>query len=169
MCQLITNECNFIAIGAWNPSIIEPSWLRKQFPTLIPKQFEILFSFQTKHQLRLEFEKITLIIDNEKLIFVPKIMDKSTLGYITELSVKIHKKLEHTPIKAVGCNFVYKIDNNERFKIDEFINADKLKDFYEDSNLKDMTSKIYRHTFPFADYQLNIIYNCDADKKSSSI
>lgn len=161
MCQLIPNECHFIAVGKWNPSIIEPSWLQKQFPTLVPKEFKIQYRAGVSISLQFKFKGIALVVANNSLTFIPEKMDDDTLCYIAALSTSIYKKLEHTPVSAVGCNFAFKLNADEELNIDKIVNPEKIDQLYKDFIPEEMTSKRVRHTLAFENHLLNIDYFFD--------
>lgn len=167
MSELITGDCNLIVLGAWNPSIIQPIWLRQQFPELIGKEFLVKYIGGTKSALQFDFGKIIFTSDNEKLIFTPKNIDDDTLRYISELSISIFKKLEHTPINAAGCNFVYKLDKNESFVFEKGTNREALKKYYESVELREPLTSLIKHSFSLTDCQLNINYLFATDTRIS--
>ena len=165
MCQIITEQCTFVINGAWNTAIIQPDWLRSQFPTLIPSELEILFIPGNVRLLRYDLGNITLEPNNNRLIFIPKKIDDETLDYIAKLSTEIQRKLPHTPISAAGANYFFELDENEYFCIPGLENIEELKDHYKDFVQAELTSKVLRHTFSFSDHQLNIDFRINHDTK----
>lgn len=165
MSQIIAEQCTFVINGAWNTAIIQPDWLRSQFPTLIPSELDILFIPGDVRLLRYDLGNITLEPDNNRLIFIPKKIDDETLDYIAKLSTEIQRKLPHTPISAAGANYVFELDENERFCIPVLENSEELKSHYKDVVLAELTSKVIRHTFSFSDHQLNIEFRINHDTK----
>ncbi|MGR3180027.1 MAG: hypothetical protein ACUZ8E_18455 [Candidatus Anammoxibacter sp.] len=164
--KIIPEKCTFIVNGAWNTAIIQPKWLRSQFPTLIPDKFDILFLQDISKALRFDIKNIYFEPRDNCLIFIPKKVDDTTLDFISELSKGIQKKLPFTPVLAAGCNFTFELDNNEQFTIKNLNNMEDSELTYEPLKLDKLVAKETRHTFSFSDYRLNIIYNINADKKS---
>ena len=41
MAKLEPKKSNYLAVGAWNPAIIQPGWLRKEFPDVVPEMIGI--------------------------------------------------------------------------------------------------------------------------------
>lgn len=166
MSQLIPNKSSFVAIGAWNTAIIQPNWLRREFPTLVPKEFDILFLPGISRLLRFDIKNIFLEPSESSLVFIPKKIDDDTLDFISKLSIGIKKKLPFTPVISAGINFCFKLDENENFNIKDIDNIDESKQIYEQVDLKEIVGKETRHTFSFSNYQLNIIYKINGNSKS---
>jgi hypothetical protein len=161
MSKDIPNQSNFIAIGAWNPAIIQPHWLRKFFSDKIPETCQIeITSVGVASAIRMSYPKVTIDPNNGRLVFIPKDLSDDTLKYICDLSMGIHGKLEHTPIIAAGSNFVYRLETGEYFSIDEVEKESEILDLYKD--LKEqgqLVEKSIRHSFSGNDYTINITYD----------
>ncbi len=167
MSSIIPEKSNFVIIGAWNPAIIQPGWLKKRFPNLIKDdQFGIELVTGPVSSLRYDVNNVFISPNSDRLIFMPKEIKEEILTFISELSVSIFEKLPHTPVFAAGCNFVYKLDDEECFYINEFELTEKLSEFYEGIELKEFTSRQIRHSFSFSDYNLNISYNFSGDLRT---
>ncbi len=163
----LPEESNFIAIGAWNPAIIQPHWLKRHFPDKIPDTAKIeITSVGAGFSFKMDYEKVTIDPSNGRLIFIPKVLNKETMQYIAELCVGIRKKLEYTPIVAAGCNFVFKLEKDESFKIDKIEQEEKIADLYIDLQKKgNLISKSIRHTFGLEDCSVNITYDYSENDK----
>jgi hypothetical protein len=167
MSEIITDQCNFIIIGAWNPAIIQPGWLKKQFPQLIKEdKFNIELITGPIATFRFEVNNILISPNNDRLIFTPREVNEACLDFISKISFSIFDKLPHTPVLAAGCNFVYKLKEKESFTISEFKLPEDASKFYKDLELNELTSKQIRHIFSFSDYNLNITYILNAESKN---
>ena len=167
MSVIITEQCNFLIIGAWNPAIIQPGWLKKQFPTLIEgDQFRVELITGPTATFRFEVNSVLISPNNDKLIFIPKEVNEKHLDFISKISFSIFEKLPHTPVFAAGCNFVYKLDDGEAFFISELEPQENALEIYDGMDLKELTSKQIRHGFSFSDHNLNISYNVAGDHKT---
>lgn len=167
MSTIIPKQCNFIIIGAWNPAIIQPVWLKSQFPDMIKgEQFGIELETGPVSSFRYDVNNIFISPNSDRLTFIPKEINCDTLSFISKLSISIYKKLSHTPVLAAGCNFVYKLEDNEVFCINNFEQPEKLSEFYENIELKELTSQQIRHKFSFSNHNLNISYNSQGDERT---
>jgi hypothetical protein len=107
----------------------------------------------------MNYEKIIIDPNNGRLILIPKEFNEETMAYIAELALGMYKLLEHTPVGAAGCNFVFKLDPEEIFTVDEIENDDKITSLYNGLCNGTLVSKLIRHTFGLADCSVNVIYD----------
>jgi len=167
MSVIITEQCNFIIIGAWNPAIIQPGWLKSQFPTIIKgDKFGVELIIGPIATFRFEVNNVLVSPNHDRLIFTPREVNKGLLDFISKISFSIFEKLPHTPVFAAGCNFVYKLDDSESFFISELETHADMSEIYNEMELKELTSKQIRHGFSFSDHNLNIFYNVSGDGKT---
>jgi hypothetical protein len=160
MSKIIPELCNFITIGAWNPAIIQPNWLKKYFPE-IPDTCNIeIASVGVASAFRMSYPKFSIDPNNGRLVFIPKEMSEDLMVYISRLSMGIQTKLEHTPIFASGSNFAFQLIGEESFTLDEIEKDQQIaglyKDFKEQGNI---VSRSIMHTFSLKDYSVNIYYD----------
>jgi len=161
MSKPLPEQSNFIAIGAWNPAIIQPHWLKKHFPEQIPDtcKIEVASSGGTTC-FRMDYEHVLIDPNNGRLVFIPKTLDETTMRYIADLASGVHDLLKHTPIVAAGCNFVFDLDSEESFTLDDVERNHEIADLYSESGeTGQLISKSIRHTFGFADCSMNITYD----------
>jgi hypothetical protein len=161
MSKSLPEQSNFIVIGAWNPAIIQPHWLRKNFSDQIPETCKIkIVSIGVASAVIMSYPKISIDPNNGRLVFIPKDLSEETMKYIAELSMGIQSKLEHTPIIAAGSNFVFQLDAGESFTLDEIEPEPQIDGLYKDMEDKGkIVSKSIRHTLSFKDYSVNITYD----------
>lgn len=167
MSKNLPDQSNFIAIGAWNPAIIQPHWLKKQFPSIVPDNCAIeIASSGSGSSIRMNYEKVIIDPNNGRLILIPKALNEENLNYIKDLGIGIQSKLEHTPIVAAGSNFVFQLDSEEIFTVDDIAQDDKILGLYGDLPKQGkMISKSIRHTFGLADYSINVNYDYGASAR----
>jgi hypothetical protein len=167
MSVIITEQCNFIIIGAWNPAIIQPGWLKTQFPNLIKEdKFGVELITGPIATFRFEVNNVLISPNHDRLIFTPREVNEVLLDFISKISFSIFEKLHHTPVFATGCNFVYKLDEKECFSISEFKLPADVSEFYNEIGLNELTSKQIRHSFSFSDHYLNISYSVSGESKT---
>jgi hypothetical protein len=156
----IPEQCNFIAIGAWNPAIIQPQWLKKEFPTLIPDKFNIQVVAGVVSAFRIEFSDEFVIDPNGgRLVFIPKKLDDKILEKIADLGRGIQDLLIHTPIAAAGCNFVFKLEQNEFFKLEKIEPDEEIKALYENIEGSNLVSRVINHELSAEDHTINLGYD----------
>jgi hypothetical protein len=166
MSQPLPEQSTFIAVGAWNPAIIQPVWLKKHFPTRTPPEIKLQFVTGGIFSFRLDFGDFFLEPVIGRLVFIPKQLDEKTLEKIADLSNGIIEKLEHTPITAAGCNFVFKLETNEHIDVEQMEPDDKIKSLYPNMRAGNtFVSKSMVHTFSFEDYQINFKYDLNSKSR----
>lgn len=159
MCKNIAEQSNFIAIGAWNPAIIQPHWLRKYFSDKIPETCQLeITSVGISSAFRMSYPKVFIDPNNGRLVFIPKDFSEETFTYISELSLSVYSKLEHTPVLAAGSNFVFQLEIGEIFAIDES-ESDISNLYYGFIEQNQIVSKLIRHTLSTKDCSINITYD----------
>lgn len=167
MATSIPEKSVFVAIGAWNPAIIQPGWLRAEFPQIIPDQ-KITVHFNAgpaSYALVMDLGKFLLDPNGGRLVFVPKVLDEETLLQIQALSKGIYKKLAHTPVSAAGSNFVFRLDSGEDFAIEEILECAGSQKTYAEIGFKKCIRQSVQHSFSFEDYNLNITFlKAESDK-----
>jgi hypothetical protein len=158
MSKIITEKCNFIVIGAWNPAIIQPQWLKKEFPTLIPENFNVQVVAGVVSSFRIEFpDEFVLDPNGGRLVFIPKKMDDTILNKIADLGRGIHKALSHTPIAAAGCNYVFKLEQNEFFKLEKIETDEEIDNLYQNIG-RDIVARSIRHVISEEAHTINLNY-----------
>jgi hypothetical protein len=113
----------------------------------------------------LDLGKFLLDPNGGRLVFVPKVLDDETLGLIAKLSNGISKKLEHTPIIAAGCNFVYRLESGEDFAIEEIQTSVASQAVYSDIGLKPCFERSVLHAFALDDHILNVTFSSNESNK----
>jgi hypothetical protein len=161
MSKNLIEQSNFVVIGAWNPAIIQPHWLRQHFSDFIPETCQIeIASVGVASAFRMSYPKVSIDPNNGRLVFVPKDLSEETMKYIADLSMGIQVKLEHTPIIASGSNFVFQLEVGEIFTLDKLEPEQEIEGLYKDLNDHGkIISKSIRHTFSLKDFSVNITYD----------
>jgi hypothetical protein len=161
MSHPIPEKSNLVSIGAWNPAILQPNWLRSEFPKIITEDsVGVQVVAGAIYSFRMEFKNFFLDPNGGRLVFIPKDLENHTLELISNLAQGIHEKLKHTPISAAGCNFSFKLERDEKFTIDDLEQEDKVKGLYNcfDHDCS-LVERGIRHTFAAPDYRININYD----------
>lgn len=169
MSDLRIEECNLVMVGAWNPAIITPNWLKQQFPEMITaSEYETAYVAAPYPAIRYGIEGVFIDPTNGRLRLSPQKADRSRLELIPKLALAIYNRLSHTPIAAMGFNFAYRASAGERFAAFDFVKERDQERFYQGLGLNRMTHAQIKHSFISSKYQLNLRYdaNEEADKVS---
>ncbi|GEM_PF-1580098 len=162
MSKPLPEESNLVAIGAWNPAIIQPVWLRRQFPEIITEENVAVqvVSNGAVSSLRMEFTKFFLDPSGGRLIFIPKDFEDATLKVVSDLASGINDRLSHTPVSAAGCNFAFQLEKGETFTLDDVEREESIQKLYHGlSSECTLVGRGVRHTFSGADCTVNVSYD----------
>lgn len=158
MAEIVASKSNFVAIGAWNPAILQPEWLKNEFPDVAPNQLNIEVELQTNN-IRLDFDGFYLSTSNNRLLFMPgEVLDEGVLLRISDLAKGICERLIYTPIFAIGANFFFQLDKNEEFNSEEIEREPFIDNMPEKLGNASLVSRSITHTFSNELFNINIIY-----------
>lgn len=126
MEELVIDTDTLVIIGAWNRAIFSQDWVMKNLLS-DAKNVKIEYPINGIGSLRFSTEDISFFIFGERLIF--KALNSKEQTYRTIISIvrQLLRLLSHTPISALGINFVYKKDSLNIFN--SFEDTKKLVDF----------------------------------------
>jgi hypothetical protein len=98
------DHCSVVVLGAWNPTIINPTWLlNNKVVEEEPKQVEVEVAY-APHEggVRFELGGATWLADYGRLQIVAK--DWKDCGAFAD---RVLALLQHTPTRAIATNFVF--------------------------------------------------------------
>lgn len=126
MEELVIDTDTLVIIGAWNRAIFSQDWVMKN---LLPdaKNVKIEYPINGIGSLRFSTEDISFFIFGERLIFKALNSKEQTYRTIISIARQLLRLLSHTPISALGINFVYKTDSLSIFN--SFDDTKNLVDF----------------------------------------
>lgn len=168
MAELESQKSNYLVVGAWNPAIIQPEWLRQEFPDVVPDPIKVEIRAPSLG-IRFDIGGFFLEASNGMLIFSPKKVDKETLNSISELSNGIANRLQYTPISAAGCNFSFSLDSTEKFYQDKLDSSDQPKDLSAILKVSNIVSQSVQHTYSLDNHNVNIFYDYKGNERSLRI
>ena len=103
----IVEESSVVIAGYWNPSIIVPEWINQYLRAGSDQNVGITLQIgNPTSPVIYEFDKIKLKVRADRIEFVPEDNDTCKLDVINTAK-SIVSELKHTPVQAVGVNFVY--------------------------------------------------------------
>lgn len=111
MRQLLQGTNVVVVVGAWNIAVFTPEWVKKY---LLPDEdFKVLFPSRVGCSLKFQTELLTFCIEGNRLQF--EIVKEESVSEacvaIIKLLRTILRLLCHTPVYAMGINFVFDSDN----------------------------------------------------------
>ena len=94
-----------VAAGAFNPQIISPPWLLKEQVIAEPKPVEVQFAQVGRaFAFRFKIGDLAWQVDFMQLVVSSENVSTDTAAVIA----KVVEKLPHTPLTAIGNNFLYR-------------------------------------------------------------
>ncbi len=114
-----------VVLGAWNIAIFTPEWVKNNI-LLENQEARVLVPMNIGCSLRFETEYYSFFIEGERLSFTINKEEESSYIFAIQTLRNIIQKLPHTPVRALGTNFVFKKDT--KFDVLENLDdSDKLK------------------------------------------
>lgn len=126
MEEIVIDTDTLVIIGAWNRAIFSQDWVMKNLLS-DAKNVKIEYPINGIGSLRFSTEDISFFIFGERLIFKALNSKEQTFRTIISIARQLLRLLSHTPISALGINFVYKTDSLNIFN--SFDDTKKLVDF----------------------------------------
>lgn len=110
--ELLFQHTNaIVVVGAWNIAVFTQNWVKENILTEDDK-FTVLFPLNIGCSLRFRTDYLTFGIEGSRLVFNAEKNEDISYVKIVKTLRKIVQKLPHTPVSAMGTNFVYKRDGN---------------------------------------------------------
>ncbi len=101
-----TDGWSIVVAGHWNRKIFCPAWISSRLTTT--KNIEIEVPVDNPGlPIRLTFDGIHLSVTSNKLVLTVDRPDDTLLERCREVAIKALKELPHTPLMAVGVNYVF--------------------------------------------------------------
>jgi len=124
-------------------------------------------------RMRVNLHKLAIIPAREILIIEPCKSDDDIFHTIEAVGKSILNKLPHTPIRAIGHNFVFTLDTEESFSVEYSDQNNTLSENVSealDCKVTDSTSQV-KSTFELenTNYQLNVTIEPSPEGKKLSV
>jgi len=103
------DHTSVVIVGAWNPTIVSPQWLHKQgvVKRLPADPAELRLGFLPfARAIRFELGGMTWEVSDSRLV-----IRSDTMKNCGIYAAKVLKLLPHTPMQAIGTNFVFKAES----------------------------------------------------------
>jgi len=149
------NVKNLVILGYWNTLLFTPQWLNNNiFDGELPKEIktEVLIHGNSVINRVFDLPHFKLEVSQERLCFILKKCDDDHYQALIDAANNVLTKLQHTPLKTMGINFVFLNDDKKPFQ--------NASDFYKMKNLvKANESLLIQET----DHKLRIAINREID------
>lgn len=107
MEELITDADVLVIVGAWNRAILSQEWVMQNLLSE-EKNVKIEYPINSIGSLRFSTEDFSFFVLGERLVFKALNNKEQTYKNIVAIARQLLRLLSHTPINAMGINFVYK-------------------------------------------------------------
>lgn len=147
-------KCPYIVImGAWNSKIFTPFWLRSQGITVSEEVgLELTFG-AADYRFLMKFDGIILSISDSHLVLSLAEWKEEMLVTLERVALIILDRLRHTPLKAIGSNFDFGIEDPSP----PILNLFKIPSQLPLNNLEYSTSLLQiSHTFAIPDVSAEV-------------
>lgn len=119
------NVNNLVVIGAWNTSIFTPEWVSQNL--LIDEEFSTGFPVNGIGSFKYSTAEFSFVIIQNRLCF--QLIQNSTEARRKTVAVlrKLLQCLQHTPVSAMGANFVF-LSNNTPGDLEPIPSSEPIKE-----------------------------------------
>lgn len=111
MEQIHQNVDTLVVVGSWNKYIFSEEWV---IANILGEgvRYTIQYPLNALGSLKFSLENVTFYIFGDRLLF--QLNNDLDLSYreIIRIARKIFQKLIHTPVTALGVNFIYQTSEN---------------------------------------------------------
>lgn len=159
----IIEGLTLVIVGSWNPKIFNPQWISRSGLTN-EKEINVEIVFNNSDLLvRFGFDNIFLTVSDKSLIINFTSSEDQQMESVADLVGKILTALPHTPLKAIGMNFLYhENDFDEKFtQIFKFYDNDTISDDKYEIQKSELTRVLRKDDI---DINFTIVYDL-ADEK----
>ncbi len=125
---------SIVIVGGWNPAILQPSWLMRHVfdvPEGETEEVQMAFSPVPGAPPRFTVHELTFVASDDRLMLQINEPSDDNLNLMESKGLRIVEKLPHTPIRAIGQNFLFQIENPSAATLDVFDVRDNLYDRVE--------------------------------------
>jgi hypothetical protein len=90
-------------------------------------------------------------------------VDEGDFVILPALAEAISGRLPHTPVAAVGFNFVFEAEPGSHLAVDRFLNEEEQNQFYAGLRLTTRIGRQVTHSFALPECTLNLTYEYRAE------
>jgi hypothetical protein len=163
--KLLGDQTTLILAGAWNPAILNPTWIGRHILGLAAGnafQVEMQLPVQTAEPARLTFEGLSITATPHVLIFHLIPDDAARVAKSFGAAKKILETLPHTPIGAMGVNFSYEVLPGEGQLAKSVAWADSVGDLLVADPEANVVSRQWQLGIAALNHMVNVSYQSNA-------
>ena len=151
---------NLTIVGAWNTAILTPEWVVQRVDWLkTDEKIPIEVSIGTPQNIRFRVHGVIVQPTSNRLDLIAEGESSQTYDLIARMATSIVERLPHTPIRAVGHNLSFDLDDGERFSAVSGTDLDSVQEQYRGIGGGDAVNEIQvKHAVESSRYTLNVTY-----------
>jgi len=111
---------NLVIIGAWNTLLISPQWLNNYvFDGELEDKIDVKLEINGNNVISRVYDlpDFKLEVSPSRLCFILRQLNDQHFNILHEKVLRILNTLQHTPLQAIGVNYVFLENNTEYFKL----------------------------------------------------
>ena len=105
--RLLPDQCTTVLAGAWNRAIFTPQWVTQNILGTRP---EVALQVGGEFAIQMTTADVQMIYQTGRVQFAPRREDEAAFDAATAAARALLNRLSHTPVNAVGLNFVFVVD-----------------------------------------------------------
>lgn len=151
---------NLTVVGAWNTAILTPEWVVQRVDWLkTDEKIPIEVSIGIPQSIRFRVHGVIVQPTSNRLDLIAEEESSQTYELIARMATSIVERLPHTPIRAVGHNVSFDLEDGERFKAVPGTDLDSVQEQYRAIGGGDAVNGIQvKHAVESSTHTLNITY-----------
>lgn len=151
---------NLTIVGAWNTAILTPEWVVQRVDWLKTREeIPIEVSIGIPQNIRFRVHGVIVQPTSNRLDLIAEEELSETYDLIARMATSIVERLPHTPIRAVGHNLSFDLEEGERFKAIPGTDLDSVQEQYRRIDGGNVVNAIQvKHAVESSSFTLNVTY-----------
>lgn len=118
----VVEGTSLVVVGNWNPAILQPEWIVREVIGGDPAATQVQLEFSPIAGIppKTTIGNVTFVPTNSRLQMHPKFVNEENLLQVETYTRKILASLLHTPVKAIGENFLFRLAEPSEAAVNEF-------------------------------------------------
>lgn len=151
---------NLTIVGAWNTAILTPEWVVQRVDWLkTDGEIPIEVSIGIPQNIRFRVHGVIVQPTSNRLDLIAEEESSQTYDLMARMATSIVERLPHTPIRAVGHNLSFDLEDGERFKAVAGTDLDSVQEQYREIDAGSVVNAIQvKHAVESSSFTLNVTY-----------
>ena len=107
MEKVINGVANIVVVGSWNKAILTPEWVKENLLNEYDS-FEVAYPVNGLGSLKYITPDFSFMVVDGRLQFELERYDSDSMKALSRTARKVFRLLGHTPITAMGVNYLYR-------------------------------------------------------------